>query len=492
MSMGTYNVLVYTEEQQARLGVDEQGNSVQAAPAVAAEAPAAAMPAQYEVEELQARLCVDEQGSLVHAAPAAAAEAPAAAMPAQYEVEAPDTEDIIALNVAGEVQQLNLPQVLEMLSASFENRARICILGGTAFHDPVSEALTAELSRRLSAQFGEEVIFVTGGMKGVQEVFANNCLTPGLYHLVPIGQASGFPGQDVEVGADLDQRKKVFGKFGDIYITIEGGPGVAQEARDAFERGAAVVPMIRTGGASEGKMNFPAGALEAPPFVAPEHWELLKSKEASVEESANAAVEIVGAILSQMPVPQPLDAGEEVEIIVRTMAGSRGRGGADDSAMLPDLVATAAEALGLPLGQTRLALMDGSLLDTNCGLSIGQLGIPSGTEVSAIVVNMLVVRRHIYNARGGAPPYRGSYLTASDEVELDVGVPLCQQFEKLLPPQTGPFPPSLAAIDASPEGAPQKWEEHGLSVDPELCPEEAFGDQGAVELVVLMPMQGMD
>lgn len=55
-------------------------------------------------------------------------------------------------------------------------------------------------------------------------------------------------------------RQEAFGLLGDVYITVEGGPGVAGEARAAVARGARVVPFVRTGGASGGMFDFPAEA----------------------------------------------------------------------------------------------------------------------------------------------------------------------------------------------------------------------------------------
>eukprot|EP00930_Biecheleria_cincta_P044418 TRINITY_DN30537_c0_g1_i2.p1 TRINITY_DN30537_c0_g1~~TRINITY_DN30537_c0_g1_i2.p1 ORF type:complete len:436 (+),score=89.49 TRINITY_DN30537_c0_g1_i2:289-1596(+) len=95
----------------------------------------------------------------------------------------------------------------------------------------------------------------------------------------------------------MAQRKAVFAALGDVYITVEGGPGVAEEARMAFSRGAAVVPLIRTGSASAGMFDFPAGALEKPAFASQEHWALL-SEDCSVASTAGAVVALVAGFLT--------------------------------------------------------------------------------------------------------------------------------------------------------------------------------------------------
>eukprot|EP00913_Durusdinium_trenchii_P029220 g27393.t1 len=80
--------------------------------------------------------------------------------------------------------------------------------------------------------------------------------------------------------------QSLLASIGDIYITIEGGQDVAEQASGfknrvglvdvkldpiqanaAFSRGAAVIPVICTGGASSGMFHFPAAALKKPDFV---------------------------------------------------------------------------------------------------------------------------------------------------------------------------------------------------------------------------------
>merc|ERR1712008_598536 len=49
---------------------------------------------------------------------------------------------------------------------------------------------------------------------------------------------------------------------------------------------------------------------------------------------------------------------------------------------------------------------------------------------------MAKVKRHVYNARGGVPPYRGSYLTASDFVDLVLSSPLQDQLNTICHPSS--------------------------------------------------------
>jgi len=178
----------------------------------------------------------------------------------------------------------------------------ICVLGGTEFHAADSEALVKAIAPELDAAMGPKAKFVTGGMVGVQQTFAEHCGDGSrVWNLLPVGQSSSYArGTDINAGADLEERKAIFAEIGDIYITVEGGPGVSQEARVAHTRGAAVVPLRRTGGASDGMFGFPPGALQEPPFATEGQWSLLASKTASVDESAAALVAIVQACANEL------------------------------------------------------------------------------------------------------------------------------------------------------------------------------------------------
>merc|ERR1712216_1043508 len=129
-----------------------------------------------------------------------------------------------------------------------------------------------ELVKAVAAEFahlGNQVVFVTGGLAGVQRCFAENCGDGSrTWNLLPVGHQSSYSeGTDVHAGDDLCERRQVFGQLGDIYITIGGGPGSAQEARAADKRGAGIVPVVRSGGASSGMFDFPSRALRKPAFV---------------------------------------------------------------------------------------------------------------------------------------------------------------------------------------------------------------------------------
>ena len=49
-------------------------------------------------------------------------------------------------------------------------------------------------------------------------------------------------------GEDMHDRREVLGRLAAVYVVVEGGPGTAHEAAVALTRGAALVPVARSGG----------------------------------------------------------------------------------------------------------------------------------------------------------------------------------------------------------------------------------------------------
>eukprot|EP00929_Paragymnodinium_shiwhaense_P020308 TRINITY_DN13585_c1_g1_i5.p1 TRINITY_DN13585_c1_g1~~TRINITY_DN13585_c1_g1_i5.p1 ORF type:complete len:797 (-),score=172.67 TRINITY_DN13585_c1_g1_i5:532-2802(-) len=220
----------------------------------------------------------------------------------------PTASDAAAANGGGTSLWWACEKVREQVVGDRQHAVVVCVLGGTAFR----QSETEEIVRSVAAEFGateDTLLFVTGGMKGVQECFAKNCGDGSkVYNLLPEGEASGFgAGLDINAGRDLEERKKIFGQLGDIYLTFEGGPGVAQEAGDAFARGAVVLPMIRTGGASAGSFDFPKAALDKPEAVSDDCWAALADEGCPAATSAAALVMIVQDLAAQIVDPVPKD-----------------------------------------------------------------------------------------------------------------------------------------------------------------------------------------
>ncbi|CAE8643208.1 unnamed protein product, partial [Polarella glacialis] len=166
-------------------------------------------------------------------------------------------------------------QIREMIG----RRWNVCILGSAEFKHPDAEAIVRHLATGLCSHLGRRLAFLTGGMPGVQATFAKHCSRDAsIWNIVPKGVQSHYGrGEDVVAAADAAAKKVVFANVGDIYITIEGGPGVAEESRIAHQRGALIIPMIRTGGASSGMFDFPAAALTKPSWASVRKPQLLLS-----------------------------------------------------------------------------------------------------------------------------------------------------------------------------------------------------------------------
>jgi len=180
----------------------------------------------------------------------------------------------------------------------------VCILGSTKFQGAESEELVKAMAAELSLAVGSRVKFVTGGMPGVQEVFAKHCGEGDrVWNLLPVGEESSFGvGTQMNAGANLEARRAIFGLLGDLYITVEGGPGVSEEVKAAHARGAAVVPLVRTGGASSGMFDFPVAALEKPKWASETQWSLLFDKE-DVVDSATAVACLVKEFANAQKTP---------------------------------------------------------------------------------------------------------------------------------------------------------------------------------------------
>jgi len=298
--------------------------------AAAAPAPPTSVAAEPEAAAPPAEPADGETGQaaegMAEAAPAMEPAEPATkseveATPRQGWLERAHKRIMAGLSSGTELAQ-SIETLLQQLAGDHEGPlVRICVLGGTALQCEDSEELIAKMASELAAaSLGDDVCFLTGGMSGVQQAFAENC-GDGLqvWNLLPEGQESGFRlGRDVHAGTDLEQRKEIFAQLGDIYIAAEGGKCVAMEAKMAFERGAAIVPLMRSGGASSGLFGFPAAALERPSFATAEEWELLKSADAPLAESAAAAAAVVARLAAttrqRLAGADPLDGRNEAPV----------------------------------------------------------------------------------------------------------------------------------------------------------------------------------
>lgn len=188
--------------------------------------------------------------------------------------------------------------------------AVVCVAGGISFRNADSEELVKIIATELSGQLGQHVAFVTNNMPGTQRVFARNCCHAGtqVWNVLPAGQASTCePAQDLQVGSSLDQSRDLFCLLGDVYVTVEGGPSLSKDVRMVAARGAAVVPIMRTGEASSGRFGFPAQVLEQPHFAGDEQWALLRRTDLPLTQCARAVVALVNRAIGNQPLQSRMD-----------------------------------------------------------------------------------------------------------------------------------------------------------------------------------------
>jgi predicted Rossmann-fold nucleotide-binding protein len=218
-------------------------------------------------------------------------------------------------DVPVEVEPFCAKREASKIRATTANLPRMCVLGGRRFGDERSATFVKEMTAAIAEKYKDKMVVITGGLQGIQQAFVDGLggNAPETVHVLPIGDSSGFAhGRDQHAGKDMNERMQIFAEVGEIYLTIEGGPGVAKEATQAFKRGAVVLPAIWTGGASSGMFDFPAeadlkAALEKNGAYSEADWAALKGTAAKddadlVSSSAAAAVNILGQLLDSVNV----------------------------------------------------------------------------------------------------------------------------------------------------------------------------------------------
>ena len=147
----------------------------------------------------------------------------------------------------------------------------------------------------------ENLVIITGGVPGVGEVVARHffnerrrlSLKPNTFHILPRGLVSWDYGVTLFGGDSFRDRRLILGRLAPIYLAVEGGPGTAHEARVVLRRGAQVIPIGRTGGASQdlfAKLPCPERRINS-------EWKLLNDPAAGVERIGSAVRRIVDGLL---------------------------------------------------------------------------------------------------------------------------------------------------------------------------------------------------
>ena len=188
------------------------------------------------------------------------------------------------------------------LDPAFPPGRRLVVVGSTSFWGKD----TPELCRRLAARLAgiADLIAITGGMAGVGQTFGRSFvderrrlgLAEQLYHLLPLGLEACDSGVTLFAGRDYEERREILGRLAQTYVVIEGGPGTEHEVRVARGRGAAVIPVARSGGHA-GDV-YPS--VERTPGAESPDWELLQDRMAPLDAVTSAVQRLVEATFSHM------------------------------------------------------------------------------------------------------------------------------------------------------------------------------------------------
>mmetsp|Transcript_45158 Transcript_45158/g.104639 ORF Transcript_45158/g.104639 Transcript_45158/m.104639 type:complete len:906 (+) Transcript_45158:58-2775(+) len=218
-------------------------------------------------------------------------------------------------------------QVLRLTRFLPQGKPKVCILGSTVMHGSDTKAVVEAMAANLATWVGTDICLLTGGNTGVQEAFGNEVGSAvSMFHLALPGTKSNFMhGEDVEVLGDLGLKSAVMGEIGDLYITLEGGPKVADEARRAVLRGAIVLPISQTGGASAGSHGFPPVALKRPPCIPEPQWSSLQDALTPKEIAAATAICLRGVLSSVFGITTSREDVSQADV-QRPQSGARAAG----------------------------------------------------------------------------------------------------------------------------------------------------------------------
>lgn len=177
---------------------------------------------------------------------------------------------------------------------------RICILGSERFRDSANESLVKSVAKGIREAVGETAVVVTSGESGVQKTFAEAFGAETVVNLVPKGHKSTGIGKDIIAGESPQDVMAKMKSVGHLYLTFEGDASCAEIAKAASERGAFVLPLIRTAGASGGVgfPDFPASALKKPSFVAEAVWSPIRDPCSGYKQVAAAMACIIGPLVA--------------------------------------------------------------------------------------------------------------------------------------------------------------------------------------------------
>eukprot|EP00435_Cladocopium_sp_Y103_P072891 s590_g41.t1 len=176
---------------------------------------------------------------------------------------------------------------------------RVGLFGSTQFYGADSQDFCQALGTKLAQHCGREVVLLTGANAVVHEVVARSFWEAmnreaEVFHLAPRNFRCKFDfGKVLVAGSDNLERRKILAETSQVAISVEGGPGTADEIRLARAAGVPVLTVARTGGASQSEYE----AAPKPSQASDAQWKLLADGSVPVEDTATAVAEIVASMM---------------------------------------------------------------------------------------------------------------------------------------------------------------------------------------------------
>jgi len=259
------------------------------------------------------------------------------------------------------------PTIRLTLEDAKDHPCIIAIVGSVDFHNEDSPALCDAIGRELASSSSSRLVLHnsiclwTGAnadipkrlarayydqcCQGVQQQQQPQQEPAHVYHLAPAGYECDWDfGKIIQAGGDMSERRRLLATCATVVLSVEGGPGTADEMTQALRCGASVVPLVRSGGASAGMFGAPRD-IPRPPNVPADDWDLLSDKQAPIQTCAEAVARILHQICRKQQVnklttsrrPTLPDGYDYVEPSLAQCAHLVFQGGASEANQLGDI-----------------------------------------------------------------------------------------------------------------------------------------------------------
>ena len=197
------------------------------------------------------------------------------------------------------MQSIDFDTEANRISCELPDGPRLVVIGSSSFWRSDTESICSATGSRLAEI--ESLTLITGGVPGVgeavgrafHEVRGRHGAESRVTHIVPIGADSWDYGVTLPVGNNMLERREVLVRLGRLCLAIEGGPGTEHEGSVALSLGHMLIPVGRTGGASEVFYDL----LDCPRHLDRGSWECLGDSTSEVSVVAESITRLVTTAL---------------------------------------------------------------------------------------------------------------------------------------------------------------------------------------------------